>query len=104
MFELSDHVYIVGGVLQEYGVRLDGLTGLITSSRHDAPPGTFAVFVDWANSSYADRVDELPKWVNVPPQFLRYMGEDGEPIAPEESTPKKPKTKGFNPRGLRLVD
>lgn len=71
IFKLSDRVTIVGGVLQEYSVRLDGLTGIITSSRYDAPAGTLAVYVDWHASIYADRVDELPKWVNVPPQFLK---------------------------------
>lgn len=69
-FQLGDKVTIKGGVLQEYNVRLDGLTGLITSSRHDAPDGTFAVYVDWAASKYSDRVEGLPQWVNVPPQFL----------------------------------
>ncbi len=71
ILKLSDRVTIVGGVLQEYSVRLDGLTGIITSSRYDAPPGTLAVYVDWHTSIYADRVDELPKWVNVPPEFLK---------------------------------
>jgi hypothetical protein len=104
MFQLSDHVYIVGGVLQEYSVRLDGLHGLITSSRHDAPPGTFAVFVDWADSPYADRIEELPKWVNVPPQFLRYVEDDQNNPEPGESTPREPQPTSFNPGGLRLVD
>ena len=72
-FELGDPVRIAGGVLQEYNVRLDGLTGVITSSRHDAPPGTFAVYVDWASSEYSDRVEGLPQWVNVPPQFLQII-------------------------------
>ena len=76
IFKLSDHVTIVGGVLQEYGVRLDGLTGIITSSRYDAPQGTFAVYVDWHASPYADRVDELPKWVNVPPEFLKKIEQE----------------------------
>lgn len=70
-FKLGDHVMIQGGVLQEYNVRLNELTGIITSSRYDAPPGTLAVYVDWHASPYADRVDELPKWVNVPPEFLK---------------------------------
>ena len=69
-FQLGDQVKIAGGVLQEYNVRLDGLTGVITSSRHDAPMGTFAVYVDWEASDYSDRVEALPQWVNVPPQFL----------------------------------
>lgn len=72
-FQLGDHVRIAGGVLQEYSVRLDGLAGVITSSRFDAPSGTFAVYVDWANSEYADREDALPQWVNVPPQFLQLI-------------------------------
>ena len=69
-FQLGDQVKIAGGVLQEYNVRLDGLTGVITSSRYDAPMGTFAVYVDWKNSEYSDREEPLPQWVNVPPQFL----------------------------------
>ena len=70
-FQLGDKVKIAGGVLQEYNVRLDGLIGVITSSRYDAPNGTFAVYVDWEASEYSDRVEGLPQWVNVPPQFLQ---------------------------------
>jgi len=72
-FQLGDKVTIKGGVLQEYNVRLDGLTGVITSSRYDAPEGTLAVYVDWGNSQYSDRVEGLPQWVNVPPQFLEHV-------------------------------
>lgn len=72
-FQLGDQVQIAGGVLQEYNVRLNGLTGVITSSRYDAPDGTFAVYVDWAASEYSDRVNGLPQWVNVPPQFLQII-------------------------------
>ena len=72
-FQLGDQVKIAGGVLQEYNVRLNGLTGIITSSRHDAPHGTFAVYVDWESSEYSDRVEGLPQWVNVPPQFLQII-------------------------------
>lgn len=77
-------------------MRLDGLTGLITSSRHDAPPGTFAVYVDWAASPYADRADELPKWVNVPPQFLTKIEDES---APPDDEPDNDTAFG----GLRLV-
>lgn len=105
MFRLSDKVFIVGGVLAEYGVRLDGLRGLITSSRHDAPPGTFAVYVDWHASPYHDRVEELPQWVNVPPQFLRLLEGDEPDDAPPEPKPKsEPKFKPKSQAGLRLVD
>lgn len=72
-FQLGDLVTIKGGVLQEYNVRLDGLTGVVTSSRYDAPQGTFAVYVDWEASEYSDRVQGLPQWVNVPPQFLQII-------------------------------
>jgi hypothetical protein len=98
MFKLSDHVSIAGGMLHEYGVRLDGLTGLITSSRHDAPPGTLAVYVDWAASPYADRADELPKWVNVPPQFLSIVEDESTP--PDDDEPQNDAPFG----GLRLVN
>ena len=96
MFQLSDRVAIVGGVLQEYGVRLDGLTGLIASSRHDAPAGTFAVYVLWEDSPYHDRADELPKWVNVPPKFLFKLDDDETADTPSP----QPESSG----GLRLVD
>lgn len=108
MFKLSDKVWIVGGVLAEYGVRLDGLHGIVTSSRHDAPPGTFAVYVYWNQSPYHDRVEELPKWVNVPPQFLRLLegddGDDDTPSEPESKPEPKPKFKPKSQTGLRLVD
>lgn len=99
VFELSDRVTIIGGVLQEYGVRLDGLTGIVTSSRHDAPPGTTAVYVYWGESPYHERVDELPKWVNVPPEFLCMTDPNSTPPA----SPKPPKQKPTR-SGLRLVD
>jgi hypothetical protein len=98
VFHLSDRVSIIGGVLQEYGVRLDGLTGIVTSSRHDAPPGTFAVYVYWEESPYRDRISELPKWVNVPPEFL--CRTEGESTPPQAAPPKKKAPHG----GLRLVD
>lgn len=103
MFQLSDRVTIVGGVLQEYSVRLDGLRGIITSSRHDAPAGTLAVYVYWDESPYADRIEELPKWVNVPPQFLCKTEEEADEETAPQPAPK------FKPRkgpagGLHLVD
>jgi hypothetical protein len=103
VFQLSDRVSIVGGVLQEYGVRLDGLTGIITSSRHDAPPGTFAVYVYWEESLYHDRISELPKWVNVPPEFL-CKTEDGSTPATDAAPQKTPSKKDKPRGGLRLVD
>ena len=98
MFRLSDQVIISGGVLQEYSVRLDGLTGIVTSSRFDAPAGTVAVFVYWDKSPYHDRAEELPRWVNVPPQFLSHLEPEPEP-EPETSN-DKPGPFG----GLRLVN
>jgi hypothetical protein len=99
VFVLSDRVTIIGGVLQEYGVRLDGLTGIVTSSRHDAPPGTIAVYVYWNESPYRERVEELPKWVNVPPEFLCATEESSTPPTPTKRAETKP-ARG----GLRLVD
>jgi len=88
MFNLGDKVTIVGGVLREYSIRLDGLTGLVVSSRHDAPPGTIAVYVEWKDTIYADW-EHKPTWVNVPPDKLQK-----ESDAPIEYRPAQ---------GLRLV-
>lgn len=102
MFRLSDRVTIVGGVLQEYSVRLDGLVGIVTSSRYDAPAGTIAVYVYWDQSPYHDRVEELPKWVNVPAQFLQHLDDEAPEPEPTPTQPEKKKPQGFG--GLRLVN
>jgi hypothetical protein len=68
-FELGQKVVIGGRTMLSPTISLVGLTGRIVSSRHDAPPGTIAILVDWHESEYAD-VEDLPAMVNVPQEYV----------------------------------
>ena len=83
-FQLNDKVVIGGRTMLSPTVSLVGLTGRVLSSRHDAPPGTIAVWVDWEESDYAD-LEDLPSTVNVPNVHLEHFDpnqRDEPPPAP----------------------
>lgn len=90
LFQLNDKVVIGGRTMLSPTISLVGLTGRVVSSRHDAPPGTIAVWVDWAESPYAD-MDDLPPVVNVPSPHLEHFDEtkqDEPPPPPPTGRPK----------------
>ena len=70
--QLNDKVVIGGRTMLSPTISLVGVTGRIVSSRHDAPPGTVAVWVDWDESPYAD-MDDLPPVVNVPSPHVEHF-------------------------------
>jgi len=88
-FQLNDKVLIGGRTMLRPGVSLVGLSGRIVSSRHDAPPGTIAVWVDWDDSPYADW-DDLPSTVNVPSIHIEHFDESKRepPPPPPTGRPK----------------
>src|SRR5215216_7811608 len=89
-FQLNDKVIIGGRTMLRPGLSLVGLTGRVVSSRHDAPPGTIAVWVDWDDSPFADW-DDLPSTVNVPSMHLEHFDEsrrDEPPPPPPRGRPK----------------
>jgi hypothetical protein len=83
-FELGQKVVIGGRTMLSPTISLVGLTGRIISSRHDAPPGTVAILVDWHESEYID-VDDLPDTVNVPQEYVEIF----DPNKKEEPPPPK---------------
>ncbi len=85
-FQLGQQVVIGGRTMLSPTISLVGVMGRIVSSRHDAPPATVAILVDWDQSEYAD-VDDLPDTVNVPWQHVEIY----DPNKPEEPPPL-PKT------------
>jgi hypothetical protein len=91
-FQLGQKVVIGGRTMLSPTISLVGLTGRIISSRHDAPPGTVAVLVDWDESEYAD-VEDLPDTVNVPSQFVEIFdpNKKDEPPPPPKTPFGKPK-------------
>jgi hypothetical protein len=83
-FELGKKVVIGGRTMLSPTISLVGLTGRIISSRHDAPPGTVAILVDWHESEYAG-VDDLPDTVNVPQEYVEIY----DPNKKDEPPPPK---------------
>ena len=94
-FLLNDKVIIGGRTMLSPTISLVGLTGRVLSSRHDAPPGTIAVWVDWDESPYAD-LEDLPSTVNVPGIHLEHF----DPNKRDEPPPPPPK---FGKPKLRLT-
>lgn len=90
-FELGAKVVIGGRTMLSPSVSLVGLTGRIVSSRHDAPPGTIAVWVDWDESPYADQEDDLPSTVNVPYQHVEIYDPNRRDEPPSPPLSGKPK-------------
>lgn len=70
------------------------MTGRIVSSRADAPPGTFAVWMDWEEFGY-ENLDELPPVVNVPSIHL-------SPATVEDPPPVKEPENGSNDERPKL--
>lgn len=85
-FKLGQKVVIGGRTMLSPTISLVGITGRIISSRHDAPPGTVAVLVDWDESEYAD-VDNLPSSVNVPWQYVEIFDPNKKDEPPPPKTP-----------------
>jgi hypothetical protein len=94
-FELGTKVIIGGRTMLSPTISLVGVTGRICSSRHDAPPGTVAIWVDWDESPYAN-LDDLPRTVNVPWQHVEIYDPNKKDEPP--SPPKK-----FGKPKLRLT-
>ena len=80
-FELNEKVTIGGRTMLSPTVSLVGLTGRVVSSRHDAPTGTIAIWVDWDESEYKD-LDDLPSTVNVPWQHVDFADPAKRPAPP----------------------
>ena len=106
--KLGDKVVIGGRTMLRPGFSLVGLTGLIVTSRHDAPAGTRAVWVDWEAAGYTE-LDNLPSVVNVAEAHLRpadqsqpAQAQPAQPQATRPSTQPPPSEDDEEPR-LRLV-
>jgi hypothetical protein len=83
--KLGDKVVIGGRTMLRPGFSLVGFTGLIVTSRYDAPAGTRAVWVDWEEAGYTD-TEELPSVVNVPEIHLR-PADQPQPSQTESAQP-----------------
>jgi hypothetical protein len=102
--KLGDKVVIGGRTMLRPGFSLVGLTGLIVTSRYDAPAGTRAVWVDWEEGGYTD-TEELPSVVNVPEIHLSPVGAAQPPPPAQPTQPPRqppPVEDGEAPR-FRLV-
>jgi hypothetical protein len=84
LFNLNDRVRFFRGSLPEYQVSLEGIEGLICSTRPDAPAGWITVWIDWDSSPYDATSRTLPVWINVPPGEIK-------PVEP-------------SPTGMKLVE
>ncbi|HEX8234892.1 MAG TPA: hypothetical protein VF600_02965 [Abditibacteriaceae bacterium] len=71
MFNLNDRVRFFRGSLPEYQVSLEGIEGLVCSTRPDAPAGWITVWIDWDSSPYDATSRTLPVWINVPPSEVK---------------------------------
>ncbi len=79
MFNLNDRVRFFRGSLPEYQVSLEGIEGLVCSTRPDAPAGWITIWIDWDSSPYDATSRTLPVWINVPPGEVKLA----EPPPPE---------------------
>lgn len=96
---------IGGRTMLRPGFSLVGFTGLIVTSRYDAPAGTRAVWVDWEEAGYTD-TEELPSVVNVAETHLRLADQPqpaqrGQSQPPEESP--LPQTENGEGPKFRLI-
>jgi hypothetical protein len=74
LFNLNDRVRFFRGSLPEYQVSLEGIEGLVCSTRPDAPGGWITVWIDWDSSPYDATSRTLPAWINVPPGEVKPVG------------------------------
>jgi hypothetical protein len=97
LFNLNDRVRFFRGSLPEYQVSLEGIEGLVCSTRPDAPAGWITIWIDWDSSPYDATSRTLPVWINVPPGEVKLAEPQPTAMKLVEPTTDKPPQDGPSP-------